>query len=231
MKKLVFTKVKDEVTGNEKLEAVVKKISGINADGSTISINDLLLDEALNLGLAERKQFGKSKNIIFYKFKDITLLRIGENQIVLVDSKLIGNEWIGDTLKNKGIYIKRAYGSIKSRGICRVSMREVKHLNKKRDNEIVTKNYPVSFCLVLWDLKLGNISGVYLQKGEVYNIAKMEAHHEKATWDNRLESTVRLTSKDHKDYHSINGEESHDIYCDITSIEELQAFLEYVRNN
>ena len=231
MKRLIFTKVTDEVTGNEKLEAVVKKINGINTDGSTIRINDSLLDEALKNSLAERKQFGRGINTIFYKFNDITLVRIQKDKAIVVDSEIFSNEWIADTLKGKGISVKRKTGVNKERGICRISMAKVKHLTADRKDVKETMNYPVSLSLVLWDLKLGNISSVNLQENEIYDVVNMESHHEKATWDNRLESTVRLTSKDHKDYHSVNGSESHDMNCTITSLEELQAFLEYVRNN
>ena len=231
MKKLVFTKVTDEVTGNEKLEAVVKEIKGLQADGSTVSINDSLLDEALKNSLAERKQFGRGINTIFYKFNDITLVRIQKDKVIVVDSEIFNNEWIGDTLREKGISVKRKTGVNKERGICRISMAKVKHLTADRKDVKETMNYPVSLSLVLWDIKLGNISGVNLQEDEIYDVVNMESHHEKATWDNRLESTVRLTSKDHKDYHSINGAESHDIACTITSLEELHALLEYVRNN
>ena len=231
MKKLVFKRVIDVTTGKEELVAVVKKVAGLQEDGSTVNISDLLLNEALKEGLAERRQFGKGYNIAFYKFNDITLIRVNKDKVIVVDSEVVSNEWIGDTLKDKGISVKRKTGVDNERGICRISMAKVKHLTADRKDVKETKNYNVSLSLVLWDLKLGNISGVNLQKDEVYNIVNMESHHEKAVWDNRIESTVRLTSENHRKYHSVNGEESHQIACTITSLEELQAFLEYLKNN
>lgn len=231
MKKMIFKKVVDVTTGKEELVAVVKEVKGLQADGSTVSISDSLLNEALKVGLAERMQFGKGYDTTFYKFNDITLIRVNKDKVIIVDSEVVSNEWIGDTFKNKGISVARVRGKEIKRGVCRVSMANVRHLDRRREKEVETKNYNVSLSLVLWDLKLGNISGVNLQKDEVYNIVNMESHHEKAVWDNRIESTVRLTSENHRKYHSVNGEESHQIACTITSLEELQAFLEYLKNN
>lgn len=229
MKKLVFKNMLDETTGEMKLQAVEVNVSGLTGDGSIVDMSDSLLNKALESGLFQKRGYGRGYDNTYYKCEELTLLRVRENQIIVIDSYINNNEWIADTfaINKKAVCIKR--NNENDRGIPRVSMRSVKHLDKTRENEVISKNYPVALNRVLWDIKLGNISGLKLADNETYDIVNQESHHERAGWDNRLCNTIALTTKEHNDYHSENGEYNRQVKCKITSLEELQAFIEYLR--
>lgn len=83
MKQLVF-----ERDNNGQLKARVIKNTGLQADGSTININDGLLEEALRAGIFQQKAFARGYNNIYYRCNSVTLLRVTENQVILIDSYL-----------------------------------------------------------------------------------------------------------------------------------------------
>ena len=232
MKKIVFNKSMDEVTGSEKLIASVKEVGALSEDGSSVKINYSLLEKAFEVGLFERKGFARGYSNIFYKCGNITFLRIKDDEVIVMDSFIYCNEWIGDTFRkaDKSVCLSRKERSGLSRAYSKVVMENVKHLNRD-GNEVISEKHKVTLAEILWDIRLGNIKGLTAVEGVVYSIVGMDLHHEKAAWDERLESTMLLTKEEHVTYHQVNGKGSHQIAVRVNTLDELQAFIEYLRNN
>lgn len=247
MKQLVF--VKDN-QGQLKVKMVNNV--GLEADGSTIDIDDSLLEEALKLNIFQEKAYARGYDNIYYKCGDCTLLRVKENQVILIDSYLgdktksefdidncadeLNGVWLAEIFKNKSVSIKRATGHRNSRGIPRMNLTKVVHEGfyknkhgKYEKKPKVTFNHPVELATIIWELNGGGLRTVDFRPNFSLNIISMELHHDGFDWDNRLCQTMYLTEQEHTDYHSLMGEWSHQCYCKINTIEELIAFLKFIK--
>lgn len=228
MKKLVFIREKE----SNKLLAKVVEDRGLDADGSTVTITYELLEECRKQGIFKKYCFGRGNDNVFYDAGDMTFLRIKDDKVVVLDESLVEGEWIGHTFERlkRSVSLKRSKDTNgESRGICRISMQNVKHLDKTKKNEKIDKHYSVQLARVFWDIKLGKIDSLVDEK--LYDIVDNEAHHEGFTWDNRLHKTIALTRQEHNEYHTINGAGSHQVYCKVNTVEEMVALIEYLRNN
>lgn len=247
MKQLVFEK-----DNKGELKARVIKNNGLKADGSTLNISDSLLEEALRTGIFQEKAYARGYDNMYYRCGDCTLLRVKENQIILIDSYLgdkktsefniddcvdeLNGVWLAEIFKNKSVAIKRATGHRNSRGIPRMSLSLVTHQGFKKDangnlrmRTKTTPNHPVELATIIWALNEGRMSTVDFKSNWRFNLNNMELHHDGFDWDNRLCQTMHLTEQEHIDYHSQVGEWSHQCYCKINTIGELIAFLEFIR--
>lgn len=249
MKQLVY--VKDE-KGHVKAR-IINNV-GLKADGSTIDIPDKILEYALKIGIFQEKAFARGYKNTYYRCNDCTLLRVDTNQVVLIDSYLASKKddewgfiertneenkvdkldgvWLAKVFKDKSVCIKRSNGHRYSRGIPRMSLSKVTHIGYVKDEQgrnrmrnKTTPNHPVELATVIWALNEGRLS----TEGWKLDIRNMELHHDGYDWDNRLCQTMYLTEQEHADYHSQIGEWSHQCYCKIETIEELVAFLEFIR--
>lgn len=227
MKQLAF-RLNEET---EKTEAYLVEHKGLQEDGSVIHINSKVLETAGVLGKIKSKYFGRGTSTVFYEFEGLTIALINDEAAIVLDQQLIENEPIGLTFAKarKSIALKKAKsaGDKKDRKIPRISMAYVKHRTK--DGNIGwSTNYSTSLPGVLWNIKLGNIRGLVLVNNECYDTVDMDVHHIYAPWDNRLASTILLTEEEHKQYHKVNGKQRHDVYVNITTVEELEAFVEFM---
>ena len=248
MKQIVFSR------NNEgQLKARVIKNTGLQADGSTININDSLLEEALRAGIFQQKAFARGYNNIYYRCNNVTLLRVSENQVILIDSYLgskteedefefndcnsdLENVWLAEIFKEKSVAIKRATGHKCSRGIPRMSLQKVTHQGLQKDGNgnylmrtKVDSNYPVELGTIIYALNDGTISTMERHKNWHFSLNKMQLHHDGFDWDNRLCQTMYLTEQEHTEYHTQMGEWSHQCAVTINTLEELIAFLEFIQ--
>ena len=147
MKQLIF-----ERDNNGQLKARVIKNNGLKADGSTLTISDSLLEEALRTGIFQQKAFARGFNNAYYRCNNVTLLRVSENQVILIDSYVgsktieddefefndcnsdLENVWLAEIFKEKSVAIKRATGHQHSRGIPRMSLQKVTHQGLEKDS-------------------------------------------------------------------------------------------------
>ena len=247
MKQLTFVR-----NNQGQLNVKVVNNIGLQADGSTIDISDDLLEEALKLNIFQEKAYARGYDNNYYRCENCTLLRIKENQVILIDSYLgdktesefdfdscvdeLDGVWMAEIFKNKSVSIKRSTGHRNSRGIPRMSLSRVTHQGYEKDEHgkyrmktKTTYNHPVELATVIWALNEGRMSTVDFKSNWSFNLNKMELHHDGFDWDNRLCQTMYLTEQEHSDYHSQVGEWSHQCYCKITTIEELKAFLEFIQ--
>ena len=218
MKRIKFEEVTD---GRIRVSEVNDK--GLKEDGSAIKMSYSLLEEALEQGVFKSRTYGKG-DTIFYNCEDITLLRVKDNDVIVLDSKINGIE-ISEILDKKSISINRNQND---RGICRVNLSKVTHYSKNKKEIVESKNYPVSINLVLWDIKLGK-TNCKVKDIKRFDIVEREGHHERADWDNRVTNTVVLTTEAHKEHHKVHGKNSHQTVCKISNVEELKALIEYLR--
>lgn len=247
MKQLIFTR------NNEgHLKATIVNNVGLEADGSTIDINDSLLEEARRINIFQEKAYARGYDNMYYRCGDCTLLRVKENQVILIDSYLgdkqtsefniddcvdeLDGVWLAEIFKNKSVAIKRSTGHRNSRGIPRMNLSLVTHQGFEKDangnlrmRTKTTPNHPVELATIIWALNEGRMSTVDFKSNWSFNLNKMQLHHDGFDWDNRLCQTMYLTEQEHTDYHSQVGEWSHQCYCKINTIEELIAFLEFIR--
>ena len=224
MKQLIFEK-----DSKGQLKARVIKNSSLQADGSTITICDSLLEEALRTGIFQQKAFARGYNNIYYRCNNVTLLRVSENQVIIIDSYLgsktkeedefefndcnsdLENVWLAEIFKDKSVAIKRATGHRNSRGIPRMSLQKVTHQGLEKDEND------------------GRISTMERHKNWHFSLNKMQLHHDGYDWDNRICQTMYLTEQEHTDYHTQIGEWSHQCAVYISTLEELVAFLEFIQ--
>lgn len=246
MKQIVF---KHNLEGTMEVKVIDRP--GLKADGSTINIADSLLEEARRINIFQQKAYARGYDNMYYRCGDCTLLRVKENQVILIDSYLnneynnefdnythsdeLSGVWLAEIFKNKSISIKRSTGQ-NSRGIPRMSLALVTHQGFKKDAQgrcrMITKttpNHPVELATIIWALNEGRMSTVDFKSNWSFNLNKMELHHDGYDWDNRLCQTVYLTEQEHIDYHSQVGEWSHQCYCKINSIEELMTFINFIK--
>lgn len=226
MKQIAFRLNKE----TERVEAYLVEHRGLQEEGSVITVETTVLDEALKRGIAVSKRFGRGTDNVFYEFESLTIAHIKDGRAILLDRCINENEPIGLTFAKarKSISLNKTGGKNSDRVIPRVSMKKVRHDDKKHEEVVITEKHPVSLAGVLWNIKLNNISGLELKDDEVLDIVDMDVHHIREAWDNRLENTILLTKEEHKQYHQVNGKERHHVYVKITSVEELVAFIEYV---
>ena len=249
MKQLIF-----ERDNNEQLKARVIKNNGLQADGSTINISDSLLEEALRAGIFQQKAFARGYSNIYYRCNNVTLLRVNENQVILIDSYLgsktkeedefefndcnsdLENVWLAEIFKEKSVAIKRATGHRNSRGIPRMSLQKVTHQGLEKDSngnykkiKKVTYNHPVELGTIIYALNDGRISTMEKHTNWHFSLNKMQLHHDGFDWDNRICQTMYLTEQEHTDYHTQIGEWSHQCAVSISTLEEMVVFLEFIQ--
>lgn len=219
MKKMVFIRE----AGTQRLVAEVKEISGLSGDGCSVVIKDKLMIETSKLGitkLADGKRFITS----FYKFGDITLIRVADNRYCVFDSD-INDVWIGDLLKKYSIQYHYSHSKDEQKHTVRISLPDVIRVNRKKTK--VRGNHSIALNKYLWDVELGKAGN----PADLYIYDKKESHHEKASWDNRIRNTMNLSRKEHEEHHKVISSKSHQTLVDINTLEELEAFLEYLKNN
>lgn len=249
MKQIVFSR------NNEgQLKARVIKNTALQADGSTVNISDSLLEEALRTGIFQEKAYARGYNNIYYRCNNVTLLRVSENQVIIIDSYLgsktieddefefndcnsdLENVWLADIFKDKSVAIKRATGHKHSRGIPRMSLQKVTHQGLEKDSngnyrkiKKVSYNHPVELGTIIYALNDGRISTMERHKNWHFSLNKMQLHHDGYDWDNRICQTMYLTEQEHTEYHTQIGEWSHQCAVLISTLEELVAFLEFIQ--
>ena len=217
--------ITDKDTNN--LIAVVKD-NGINSyDGSAIKISHAILQEALKQGVFNKVSTIRGNSNFLYDCGDITFLNIKDDEVVVLDSMINGIK-IEKIFEKKSISINRDNNG---RGICRVNLPKVRHLAKNEKDIVVSdKNHPVSINLILNDIALNKVCN-QVKDIKYYDIVDREGHHEGHAWDNRVSKTIIMSTQQHKEHHSKenNSEESHQVICNIKSVEELKALIEYLR--
>ncbi|MBO5386862.1 MAG: hypothetical protein J6A59_01785 [Lachnospiraceae bacterium] len=225
MKKMVF--IREE--GTQRLVAEVKEVGAVHEDGCCINIKNSVYKEAMKLGLVDEYVVGGKRTVTqFYRFGEITLLTIECAYTTVFDSYINDGTWIGEVLKNSGIVYHYSNGKKEQKHKVRISLPDVMRVN--RDGVTKRGSHGVALNKFLWDIKkgkAGNPTDLYVYDGK-------ESHHEKACWDNRIESTLNLSADEHREHHKILKEinpGSHQAIVNINTIEELEAFLEYLRNN
>lgn len=249
MKQLIF-----ERDNNGQLKARVIKNNGLKADGSTIDICDSLLEEALRTGIFQQKAFARGFDNIYYRCNNVTLLRVTENQVIILDSYLgaktkeedefefndcnsdLEDVWLAEIFKEKSVAIKRATGHRNSRGIPRMLLQKVTHQGLEKDSngtyrkiKKVSYNHPVELGTIIYALNDGQISTMERRKNWHFSLNKMQLHHDGYDWDNRICQTMYLTEQEHTDYHTQIGEWSHQCAVFISTLEELVAFMEFIQ--
>ena len=227
MKRMVFIRV----AGTNGLVPVVReetkeeKLKDTNRDGCSIKIKNGVLNEAKEKGIIDKYAVGGKCNVTqFYKFGDITLITINCSNTTVFDSDIQG-EWIGDKIIRNGLQYHYSSGKNEQKHTLRIQLPDV--LRENRKHEKVRGSHAVPLNKYLWDVKLGKAGN----PSDLYIYDENESHHEKASWDNRIKNTMNLTKKEHKEHHKIISGASHQLLVNINTLEELEAFLDYVRNN
>ena len=211
MKQLIFSE-----TG-----AVTIKNQGMQDDGCCIHIKDSILEEAVQSGIINEVANGKSKNNIYFRIGDITLLRVKPEIYVIIDSYINNDkEWIATVLKNYSIYYHFS-GRHMTKHTVRVSVPKVEYTDSK--GHTVTSNKSINIVHVIHELSNQN-----LKLGEKYKFSSMEGHHYSHCWDNRLENTAILSYENHKAYHKQHTNASHQLITHIKNSEQLKGFLNFI---
>lgn len=207
MKKVVFKRVE----GSKELIAVIVNIPGEMGNGSSINISDSLLEKVDSNPIETKtSEIGNR----YYKLdEEITLFRVRENEIVIVDT-----ESVKEISK---VPFRFQRDNKESRFVV---VREVKDAGKNRHNIQIGK--------VCWDLALGIVEGI--SRSMVYSYEEKEIHHEKMLCDNRKCSTIPLTSEEHEQKHTNEKGErgagaSHQVIVNIKTMEELEAFIKLIK--
>lgn len=221
MKKMMF--IRDEIS--KKMVAVVKNVSD-KGDGCCINIKDNVLPEAMKLGFVENYvEGGKRNKTCFYRFDKITLVTINDNRATVFDSCIKDDKWIGDELKTSGLHYHYSKGKKEQKHTVRIALTNVEWIDKNGNTK--RGNHSVALNKFLWDIKVGKVNNTK----DLYVYDGKESHHEKASWDNRIDSTMNISNEQHVQHHKSITSASHQMIVNINNIEELQAFLEYVKNN
>ena len=156
---------------NEELEAVVSEKSVTNKydEGSAIQVSTEILDQCLSEETFQKRVIigGKKSKNILYKCGEITFIRVNENAVIVVDSYIIPDEWVGETLENvkKRAYIRRTTKDGKAKGVASMSMPAITHSTKK-DKGITVSNEYVALSLLFKDLQSGALEKLDRHKGD-----------------------------------------------------------------
>lgn len=215
-------------------------IPGETGDGSAIRVTNHVLDDCIKAGIANGKKVvcasGRGTKNIYYDFGDKILVKLSaEDDEVAVFDKEIAGESLSDIFEGKSMCLNR--NTEAGRGIWRMSYPRVRHYKQKRDENgnrvaVVDTNYSISVSIILWLLYTGAITkeDLHSKNGKIIDITEYEAHHYKADWDNRVDATVMMTTTAHTEYHTENGQYSHQVIVNPTYVDEVVALLDYVDN-
>ena len=217
----------------------IVNIPGETGDGSAIEMYNQLFQECVNDGIVKSvKVVGAANGTknIYCECDNVVLVKLSaEKPFVAVFDKEIAGESLSDVFEGKSMCLNR--NTEAGRGIWRMSYPRVRHYKKETDEDdnkvaVVDTNYPVSISIILWLLHTGAITknDLHNKNGKIIDITAYEAHHYKADWDNRLDATAMMTTTAHAEYHTENGQYSHQVIVNPTSVEEVVALLDYVDN-
>lgn len=222
MKKMIF--IREE--GTQRLVAEIREMGAISGDGCCISIKSGILNEAMKMGIVNEYMVGGKVNVTqFYRFGEITLITINCANTTVFDSYIDDEVWIGEKLKDRGILYHYSAGKKEQKHTVRITLPDVMWIS--RDGQRKRGSHGIALNKFLWDMKLGKAGN----PADLYVYDKKESHHEKAAWDNRIKNTMNLSANEHRAHHKVISSMSHQVMVNINDVEELQAFLEYVRNN
>jgi hypothetical protein len=146
--------------------------------------------------------------------QDITLASVNGEYFVI--PSYYNGELIGDALNkaDKSLKIKQGRG----RNCLELSIKTERGYSEK-----------VEFSYVLFAIEQRQISGFSLKKSEALNKKGMCLHHVGDVWDNRRNSTMALTTEQHKRVHSITGQHSHRMGVQLNDLADLYEFVEYLQ--
>lgn len=221
---------------NEAGETVVNMVEnqGQYGDGSAIEMYNQLFRECVKENMFKSvKVVGASGNgtkNIYCECGDIVLVKVSSEvpAVAVFDKQVIGKD-ISELFDGKSMCINRGSNG---RGIWRMYLPKVRHYDHAHKNKIVSDDYPVAVTTIIWMLTLGLMTeaDLHSKTASIVDITQYESHHILGDWDNRMNATSLVTEVGHQLIHSTDGQYSHQIIVNPTSVDEVKALLKYIED-
>lgn len=197
--------------------------------GNSLRIEDAVLNEMVAKGKVKRLGMINKGQVFneWHEVENIAILKVsylepGRESFFIFDRKIFLNKGLAgksiiDCIEGKVISVADKNSNKKKRRRPFISLRDV---TKKSGRG----NAPVNVGTFIYYLSQGLISSV----DDEMNIVDRECHHLKYDFDNRLSNIRVLTKQQHKEIHSKEGKQSHQVQVWIKTEEEFLEFIKYM---